>query len=97
MKKNKAGWSPREQGSLPADTTLAVEGSLPNVAFARDRKYWLRVESRGELMEFYFSIDGQKYEKLGELRDSEFRGGGTGIAVLDGARSIFDDFQFKRL
>jgi hypothetical protein len=97
LKRNKAGWSPKEQGSLLADTTLAVEGSLPNVTFASDKKYWLRAESRGELMEFYFSTDGQKYEKLGEFRDSEFRGGGAGIAVLDGARSIFDDFQFKGL
>ncbi|MCX6781631.1 MAG: hypothetical protein NTW66_00695 [Candidatus Magasanikbacteria bacterium] len=95
LKRNKAGWSPKEQGSLP-DATLAVEGSLTNMTFARDKKYWLRAESGGDLIEFYFSTDGQKYEKLGEMRDAEFRGGGIGIAVIDSAQSLFDDFQFKK-
>ena len=99
LKRNKAGWSPKEQAAenLLPNTTLSVEGSLPNMTFARDKKYWLRVETRGDLIQFYFSIDGQKYEKLGEMKDGEFRGGGIGIAVLDGAQSIFNDFQLKKL
>ena len=86
LKKNKAGWTPKEK---------IIEGVLANVTFSRDKKYWLRAETRGDLLEFYISFDGQKYEKLGELKDEEFRAGGVGIAVLDGGWSLFDDFRFK--
>jgi len=86
LKKNKAGWMPKEK---------IIEGVLANVTFSRDKKYWLRAETRGDLLEFYISFDGQKYEKLGELKDEEFRAGGVGIAVLDGGWSLFDDFRFK--
>jgi len=88
LKKNKAGWTPKEK---------IIEGVLANVTFSRDKKYWLRAETRGDLLEFYISFDGQKYEKLGELKDEEFRAGGVGIAVLDGGWSLFEDFRFKRL
>lgn len=85
IKKNIKGWTP---------TADIVQGSLDNVVFAKDKDYWLRVKGKGNLMEFYFSFDGQQYEKLGELNDDEFRGGGVGIAVLDGNWSLFDNFQF---
>jgi hypothetical protein len=84
IKKNKTGWTAKDQ---------MIEGSLPNMSFSRDKKYWLRAETQGDLMQFYLSTDGQKYEKLGEINDSEFRGGGIGIAVLDNAWALFDDFH----
>jgi hypothetical protein len=88
LKKNKAGLTPKEE---------IIEGVLANATFSRDKKYWLRAETRGDLLEFYISFDGQKYEKLGELKDEEFRAGGVGVAVLDGGWSLFDDFQFKNI
>ena len=88
LKNNKAGWTPKEK---------IIEGVLANATFTRDKKYWLRAETRDDILEFYISFDGQKYEKLGELKDGEFRVGGIGIAVLDGGWSLFDDFQFKSL
>ncbi|MFA5128306.1 MAG: hypothetical protein WC457_04950 [Patescibacteria group bacterium] len=87
MKRNKSGWTPAAE---------ITQGVLANVSFACDKKYWLRAEARGSLMEFYISFDGQTYEKLGEITDNEFRGGGTGIAVVDGTWSLFDDFKFMK-
>jgi hypothetical protein len=88
IKRNKSGWTPKEK---------IVQGSLDNVVFAKDKNYWLRVKGKDNLLEFYFSTDGQRYEKLGELNDGEFRGGGIGIAVLDSSWSLFDNIQFKKL
>ena len=87
IKLNKKGWTP---------TADIVMGTLDNIVFSKDKDYWLRVKGRGNLMEFYLSTDGQKYEKLGELNDGEFKGGGVGIAVLDGNWSLFDNIQFIR-
>ena len=87
LKRNKSGWTP---------TAEIVQGVMANVSFAKDKKYWLRAEARGDLLVFYFSFDGSTYEKLGEQTDNEFRGGGTGIVVLDGAWSLFDDFRFAK-
>lgn len=88
LKKNKDGWTPKEK---------IIQGGVDNVVFAKDKDYWLRVKSKDNLLEFYFSMDGAQYEKLGELDDGEFRGGGFGIAALDGNWSLFDNFQFKKL
>jgi len=87
IKKNKDGWTPKEQ---------ITDGYLANVSFAKDKKYWLRADINNDLLQFYFSLDGQNYEKLGEITDSEFRGGGTGIATLDSSWSLFSDFQFEK-
>jgi hypothetical protein len=87
-KRNERGWPIEEE---------RIGGTLSNMAFSSDKKYWLMVESRGNLMEFYFSFDGQKYEKLGELEDDEFRAGSVGITVFSNGWSLFDDFRFKRL
>lgn len=89
MKRNKDGWTKPEE---------KLQGVIQNVVFSKDKTYWLRVDAKDDLMEFLFSFDGVKYEKFGEIRDNEFRGGGVGISVFDAASwSLFDNFQFKKL
>jgi len=88
FKRNKNGWTPKQE---------IIQGTLENVTFSRNNKYWLRVDARGNVMEFYLSFDGKKYEKLGELIDDEFSSGGVGIFVFDNGWSLFDDFKFKSL
>lgn len=87
LKRNKTGWTLPEQ---------IIKGTLDGVVFAKDQDYWLRVTGKDTLLKFYFSQDGQQYEKLGELTDDEFKGGGLGITALDGNRSLFDNIQFKK-
>ena len=87
LKRNKTGWTPAEK---------IIKGSLDGIVFAKDKDCWLRIIGKNNLLKFYFSQDGQQYEKLGELNDSEFKGGGLGIAVLDGGWSLFDNIQFKK-
>jgi uncharacterized protein (UPF0333 family) len=88
QKRNKDGWTKADE---------KIQGVIQNVVFSKDKTYWLRVDAKGDIMEFLFSFDGQKYEKFGEIVDNEFRGGGVGLAVFDaGAWSLFDNFQFKK-
>jgi hypothetical protein len=87
LKRSKAGWTP---------ATEIIKGSLDGTVFAKDKDYWLRVTGKGSLLKFYYSSDGQRYEKLGELTDDEFKGGGLGIAVPDAGFSLFDNIQFKK-
>ncbi len=89
MKRNEEGWTRTDE---------KLQGVIQNVVFSKDKTYWLRVDAKDDLMEFFFSFDGEKYEKFGEIRDNEFRGGGVGITVFDaGSWSLFDNFQFKKL
>lgn len=89
MKRNEEGWTRTDE---------KLQGVIQNVVFSKDKTYWLRVDAKDDLMEFFFSFDGDKYEKFGEIRDNEFRGGGVGVTVFDaGSWSLFDNFQFKKL
>lgn len=86
IKRNKNGWG-----------DPLVKDNFSDISFDPEAKYWLMVKATGDVMTFYFSLDGEKYKYLGEITDSEFGIGGAGIAVLDGGWSLFDDFKFKSL
>jgi hypothetical protein len=87
LKKDQTGWTPANN---------IIKGSLDGVVFAKDQDYWLRIIAKDSLLKFYFSEDGQRYQKLGQLTDDEFKGGGLGIAVPDAGFSLFDNIQFKK-
>lgn len=87
-KHGKEGWLKPEQ---------VVQGSLGNVTISQDQPYWLMVKAQGEVMEFYFSMDGASYLKLGEMKDSEFTNGAVGIAAFENSLTWFDQFMYKKL
>lgn len=88
IKNGRKGWS------IP---TEIVQGDIGNDVFQSNQEYWLRVEARGNIMEFFLSFDNETYLKLGEFRDTEFRSGGVGIAILDNGFALFDNIMIKKL
>lgn len=85
-KRSKAGWE------------ILASGVLGNSTFLKDSDYFLRVEFVGSEMTCYLSYDNVNFLKLAELKDSEFRSGGLGVAVVGSNNwSLFKDFFYKKL
>ncbi|MBU1132441.1 hypothetical protein KKC32_04320 [Patescibacteria group bacterium] len=86
FKKNSKGYASKDE---------IISGTLENVVFSKNKKYWLRVDARGSLMQYYISFDGKEFSKLGEFDDDEFKRGEVGIAYFDAGITLFDDIKFK--
>ena len=77
-------------------TSVLKEGTIKNVAFQSDEKYWLQISIKGENFEAELSRDGENFAKVAEFTDKEFTFGQVGIAAMDQTFSFFDDFYYKK-
>ncbi|MCK4781690.1 hypothetical protein KAS79_02050 [Candidatus Parcubacteria bacterium] len=69
---------------------------IANFVFEKDEKYWLKVETKGEKITGFLSVDGESFTELFSVSDSEFSIGGMGISVFGRGYGFFDDFKFKQ-
>ncbi len=69
---------------------------IPDFLFKFGEWYWLKVEAKGNTFNAYLSTDGKQFKLLGTVVDNEFSSGGVGIAMGNGAVSLFNDFVFKQ-
>jgi hypothetical protein len=72
------------------------KSEISNFRFEKDKKYWLRVEARGDKLTGFISTDGESFTELFSANDNEFSSGALGIAVFGRGYSFFDDFKFKQ-
>lgn len=82
--------------NLGADDVLAT-GELNNIRFRKDEPIWLKVQTRGEKLTVFISLDGDNYSKLQDVTDTTFlEPGGVGIFVEGGGETLFNDFSFTQ-
>lgn len=79
---------------LVSKTAQLLKGQLANFEFSRDQPFWLKVSAKGDTITAYFSLDGIKYTKLGEVIDNSLSSGGVGV-FSSGGGAVFDDFQLS--
>lgn len=77
-------------------TTVLFNGKISNFEFSKDQPFWLKVSTKGNQIKAYFSLDGKDWTPLGEDNDNEFGAGGVGLAISEGGRGYFDDFQLTK-
>ena len=78
------------------NTKILLKGEIGNFEFSKDQPFWLKVTAKGNNIVANFSLDGNKYTKLGEVTDNEFSAGGVGVAVSNGGAGYFDDFYLTQ-
>lgn len=71
-----------------------AKGEIKNLNLVKNKTYWLKADLKGHRIVFYFSQDGNKFTKLGEVNDDSFSSGGVGIAVYGRNMVLIDDLQF---
>lgn len=69
---------------------------IVNFVFEKDKKYWLRVETKGDKITCLLSDNGENFTELFSVNDSDFDSGGVGIAVSNRSYGFFDDFSFRQ-
>ena len=69
---------------------------IPDFQFKAGKWYWLKVEAKEDMLNAYLSSDGVEFNLLGTVTDSEFTSGGVGIAIGNGAMSLYNDFTFEQ-
>lgn len=72
------------------------KGTINNFQFKAGEWYYFQVEAKGDMIKFYFSTDGKRFTSLGTVTDNEYNSGGVGIAMSNGAVSLFNDFIFTQ-
>ena len=65
------------------------KGIIPDFQFKYGNMYELKVEAEGESFHFYVSKDNKNFIRLGNATDGDFRSGGVGIAIGNGAVSLY--------
>ena len=68
---------------------LIKNGIIPDFQFKYGNMYELKVEAEEELFHFYISKDNKNFIRLGSATDGDFRSGGVGIAIGNGAVSLY--------
>lgn len=95
---NGSRWQIQKIGLLNASPTTIVlkNGILNNFVVEEGKPIWLKVEANGNKMKYFISTDNKSFTNLGEINDSEIKEGGVGIALFDGAITLFDEFEFTQ-
>lgn len=75
---------------------ILKKGTINNFQFKAGEWYYLKVEAKGDKIKSYFSSDGEEFMLLGTVTDDEHNSGGVGIAMSNGAVSLFNDFIFTQ-
>ncbi len=75
---------------------LLKKDNIPDFQFKFGKWYWLKVEAKGDIINAYLSSDGVQFKLLGTVIDNEFTSGGVGIAIGNGAMSLYNDFAFEQ-
>lgn len=92
---NQSSWGVSAR-ALGVDDVLAV-GEINNVRFRKDESIWLKVETKGENIAVFISLDGKNYNKLQDIIDTTYlEPGGVGIYVEGGGEVLFNDFMFSQ-
>lgn len=69
---------------------------ISDFQFKFGKWYWLKVEAKEDILNVYLSSDGVQFNLLGTVIDNEFTSGGVGIAIGNGAISLYNDFAFEQ-
>lgn len=72
------------------------KGEIRNFKFQNNEKYYLKIETKGNRISAYFSIDAVKYTLLADVNDTDFLSGGVGIAIGSSAAALFNDFELTQ-
>lgn len=72
-----------------------AKGTLSNLTFSSNEKYWLKVKTKGDKLKGFISTDGNEYTELFSVHDSEYRMGGVGI-MASATDSLISDIEFKK-
>ena len=75
---------------------ILKKGTIKNFQFKAGEWYYFKVEAKGDIIKSYFSTDGKEFMLLGTVTDGEYNSGGVGIAMSNGAVSLFNDFIFTQ-
>ncbi len=69
---------------------------ISDFQFKFGKWYWLKVEANENVLNAYLSSDGVQFKLLGTVTDNEFTSGGVGIAIGNGAMSLYNNFAFEQ-
>ncbi|MDD4606951.1 MAG: CIA30 family protein [Patescibacteria group bacterium] len=87
-------WSLMKYGQEGWETL--TNGRINNFTFEKNKEYWLSVKASGNNLVGYLSTDNNQYSEIFSINDEEMLSGGVGVAVLDSAFCLFNDFSVKR-
>ncbi len=69
---------------------------ISDFQFKAGEWYWLKVEAKEDMLNAYLSTDGEQFKLLGTVVDNEFTSGGVGLAIGNGAMSLYNNLAFKQ-
>lgn len=78
------------------ETKKSVElakGEINNFKMEKDKEYYLKGELKENNLNFFISLDGAQYTRLGGVNDSSFISGGVGV-FTHGASFTVDEIAF---
>ncbi|MBN1263534.1 MAG: hypothetical protein JW991_04215 [Candidatus Pacebacteria bacterium] len=79
-----------------SETTTLENGRVNNFKVEPGQSYWLKGETRGEVITFSLSLDGIKFTQLARTRDDSFSSGAVGIVASGSNMFWVDDFLFSQ-
>lgn len=75
---------------------LLKKDIIPDFQFKFGEWYYLKVDTKEDTFKVYLSTDNKQFKLLGTVTDNEFRVGGVGLAIGNGAISLYDEFIFNQ-
>lgn len=75
---------------------LLKKDIIPDFQFKFGEWYYLKVEAKEDTFKVYLSVSGDQFKLLGTVTDDEFSSGGVGLAIGNGAVSLYNDFVFEQ-
>lgn len=75
---------------------ILAQGEIANFQVKPNDAYFLKVQTKGNNISSYFSLDGKSYTLLTSVADDEFASGAVGVFAGKSASALFNDFEFKQ-
>lgn len=75
---------------------VLAQGEIANFQVKPQETYYLKVETQGNNLTCYFSLDGKTYTRLTKVVDDGFTGGTVGVFAGKGGAALFNDFVFSQ-
>lgn len=92
------GWRLYKQGKLNADNSMTEmdSGEIANYTISENVPIWLRLQTLGDKISAFLSLDGDHFTKLTTKSDKELKSGGIGLLVNPNASFLLELIDFHQ-